>query len=106
MFAIQHYTKVTGDKSLLEEKGLELLIQAARFLASRVQYSQNLKAYGYYGVMGPDEFQMMVNHNAYTNYMGKRSLEYALEALGELKKSKPAATEALLPSASTCKRPS
>jgi maltose phosphorylase len=96
VFAIQHYTKVTGDKTLLEEKGLELLIQASRFLASRVQYSENLKAYGYYGVMGPDEFQMMVNHNAYTNYMGKRSLEYALESLAELKKSKPASTEALL----------
>jgi maltose phosphorylase len=96
VFAIQHYTRVTGDTSLLEEKGLELLLQASRFLASRVQYSENLAAYGYYGVMGPDEFQMMVNHNAYTNYMGKRSLEYALEALGQLRKSKPAETEALV----------
>jgi maltose phosphorylase len=96
VFAIQHYTRVTGDRTLLEDKGLELLIQASRFLASRVQYSQNLKAYGYYGVMGPDEFQMMVNHNAYTNYMGKRSLEYALEALADLRKAKPAATEALV----------
>lgn len=96
VFALQHYTRVTGDKSLLEEKGLELLIQCARFLASRVQYSENLKAYGYYGVMGPDEFQMMVNHNAYTNYMGKRSLEFALEALNELKQSKSASTKALV----------
>ena len=96
MFAIQHYTKVTGDESLLEEQRLELLVQASRFLASRVQYSENLKAYGYYGVMGPDEFQMMVNHNAYTNYMGKRSLEYALEALAELRQSKPASTQALV----------
>jgi maltose phosphorylase len=96
VFAIQHYTRVTGDKSLLEEKGLELLIQSARFLASRVQYSQNLKAYGYYGVMGPDEFQMMVNHNAYTNYMGKRSLEFALEALADLKQTKGASTKALV----------
>ncbi|HTA91256.1 MAG TPA: glycosyl hydrolase family 65 protein [Polyangiaceae bacterium] len=95
VFAIQHYTRVTGDSTLLEEKGLEILLQASRFLASRVQYSENLKAYGYYGVMGPDEFQMMVNHNAYTNYMGKRSLEYALEALAELEKSKPVSTAAL-----------
>lgn len=96
VFAIQHYTRVTGDSTLLEEKGLELLLQASRFLASRVQYSENLKAYGYYGVMGPDEFQMMVNHNAYTNYMGKRSLEYALESLASLEKSKPAISAALL----------
>jgi maltose phosphorylase len=96
VFAIQHYTRVTGDTSLLEDKGLELLLQCSRFLASRVQYSENLKAYGYYGVMGPDEFQMMVNHNAYTNYMGKRSLEYTLEALSVLEKSKPDSTRALL----------
>jgi maltose phosphorylase len=95
VFAIQHYTRVTGDRTLLEEKGLELLIQAARFLASRVQYSERLQAYGYYGVMGPDEFQMMVNHNAYTNYMGKRSLEYTLEELAALRRSQPAATKAL-----------
>ncbi|HEX3776898.1 MAG TPA: glycosyl hydrolase family 65 protein [Polyangiaceae bacterium] len=96
VFAIQHYTRVTGDTSLLEDKGLELLLQCSRFLASRVQYSENLQAYGYYGVMGPDEFQMMVNHNAYTNYMGKRSLEYTLEALEALEKSKPESTRALL----------
>lgn len=96
VFALQHYTRVTGDQSLLEDKGLELSIQCARFLASRVQYSENLKAYGYYGVMGPDEFQMMVNHNAYTNYMGKRSLEFALEALADLKQSKPGTTKALI----------
>ncbi|HVY26669.1 MAG TPA: glycosyl hydrolase family 65 protein [Polyangiaceae bacterium] len=95
VFAIEHYTRVTGDQTLLEDKGLELLIQCSRFLASRVQYSQNLKAWGYYGVMGPDEFQMMVNHNAYTNYMGKRSLDYSLQALAELRKTKPALVEAL-----------
>jgi maltose phosphorylase len=35
--------------------------------------------YGFYGVMGPDEFHMMVNNNAYTNYMGKKTLEFALK---------------------------
>jgi maltose phosphorylase len=31
--------------------------------------------------MGPDEFQMMVNNNAYTNYMAKRTFEFALNTL-------------------------
>jgi maltose phosphorylase len=96
VFAVQHYTRVTGDRSLLEDKGLELCLQVARFLASRVQYSERLSAYGYYGVMGPDEFQMMVNHNAYTNYMGKRSLEFTLDAVAGLQKEKPALAKALL----------
>jgi maltose phosphorylase len=96
VYAVQHYTHVTGDRSLLEEKGLELVLQVARFLASRVQYSEHLRAYGYYCVMGPDEFQMMVNHNAYTNYMGKRSLEYALEALTSVRATSPARAAALV----------
>jgi maltose phosphorylase len=96
VFAIQHYTRVTGDRSLLEDKGLELILQVSRFLASRVQYSERLRAYGYYCVMGPDEFQMMVNHNAYTNYMGKRSLEYALEALASVRETSPAKAAALV----------
>jgi maltose phosphorylase len=89
VFAIRHYTRVTGDKSLLEEKGLELLLQVSRFLASRAQYSPRLESFGYYGVMGPDEFQMMVNHNAYTNYMGKRSLEYTAEVVAEFRRTNP-----------------
>jgi maltose phosphorylase len=96
VYAVQHYTRVTGDRTLLEEKGLELVLQVARFLASRVQYSEHLRAYGYYCVMGPDEFQMMVNHNAYTNYMGKRSLEYALEALASVRETSPARAAALV----------
>ncbi len=31
--------------------------------------------------MGPDEFQMMVNNNAYTNYMAKRAFEFTLQIL-------------------------
>ena len=96
VFAIQHYTRVTSDESLLEEKGLELVLQISRFLASRVQYSEHLGAYGYYCVMGPDEFQMMVNHNAYTNYMGKRSLEYALDALARVRETHPSKAAALI----------
>lgn len=80
-YALRHYWKATGDDVFLREKGLELYVQISRFLASRCQYSPRKKAWGYYAVMGPDEFQMMVNHNAYTNFMGARSLEAALEAL-------------------------
>lgn len=80
-YALRHYWRATGDDRFIAEKGLELFVQIARFLTSRCQYSLRKKAWGYYAVMGPDEFQMMVNHNAYTNFMGARSLEAALEAL-------------------------
>ncbi len=57
-----------------------MLVQICRFLASRGQWSPTGQ-FGYYAVMGPDEFQMMVNNNAYTNYMAKRTFEFALGVL-------------------------
>jgi maltose phosphorylase len=77
-YAIRHYARVTGDAAFLQAEGAEMLAQICRFLASRGQWSPR-GGFGYYAVMGPDEFQMMVNNNAYTNYMAKRSFEFALE---------------------------
>ena len=37
-----------------------MLIEISRMLATRGDYSADGSYYGYYGVMGPDEFQMMV----------------------------------------------
>jgi maltose phosphorylase len=79
-YAIWHYMHVTGDIAFLQSEGAELLVQICRFLASRGQWSAKGK-FGYYAVMGPDEFQMMVNNNAYTNYMAKRTFEFALRTL-------------------------
>jgi len=72
-----------------------MLLQIARFMASRVEKGGQSGKYGYYGVMGPDEFHMMVNNNAYTNYMGMRTLSYAAEVLEEMGRRQPAAFEAL-----------
>jgi maltose phosphorylase len=79
-YAIGHYVNVTGDTAFLRHEGLEMLVQICRFLASRGQWSPKGK-FGYYAVMGPDEFQMMVNNNAYTNYMAKRTFEFTLKSL-------------------------
>ncbi len=76
-----HYENITGDNQYIFEKGLPILIEVSRMLASRGDWSGDGIRYGFYGVMGPDEFQMMVNHNCYTNYMGKKTLEYTLDVL-------------------------
>jgi maltose phosphorylase len=39
--------------------------------------------------MGPDEFQVMVNNNCYTNLMAKRTFLYALRVLADLTKERP-----------------
>ncbi|MCL2188246.1 MAG: family 65 glycosyl hydrolase [Defluviitaleaceae bacterium] len=90
-YGIWHYVTVTRDEEFLWQYGAEMLLQIARFMASRVGQNPHNGAYGYYGVMGPDEFHMMVNNNAYTNYMGKRALEYATDVLTRMESEHPTA---------------
>ncbi|MFA5525889.1 MAG: glycosyl hydrolase family 65 protein [Acholeplasmataceae bacterium] len=78
-YAIWHYVKNTEDEDFLFKYGFEMLVEIARFFSSRGQYNHDQTKFGYYGVMGPDEFQMMVNHNAYTNLMAKASMSYMIE---------------------------
>lgn len=84
-YGIWHYENVTKDENFVFEVGTPLLIEISRMLVTRGDWSGDKSKYGYYGVMGPDEFQMMVNNNCYTNYMGKASLEYTLDVLERLK---------------------
>ena len=94
-YGIWHYVHVTGDRAFLYDYGAEMLLQIARFLASRVEKGGQTGKYGFFGVMGPDEFHMMVNNNAYTNYMGKRSLLCAAETLERMRVDAPETFEAL-----------
>lgn len=84
-YAIWHYVKITKDKQFLIDYGFEMLLEIARFFGSRGQYNKDKNIFSYYGVMGPDEFQMMVNHNIYTNYLAKKSIDYFLDVYNELK---------------------
>lgn len=84
-YGIWMYEMVTGDTSFTEQYGLEILIEICRMLATRGDYNGDHTYYGYYGVMGPDEFQMMVNHNCYTNYMAKFTFLYTLKVLERMK---------------------
>jgi maltose phosphorylase len=95
-YGIEHYVKVTGDKEFLYKYGCEMLVEICRFLDSRGAYGQRTGEFGFFGVMGPDEFHMMVSNDCYTNYMAKAAFEYALEALGVMRESEPEAYGRLL----------
>lgn len=86
-YAIRHYVNVTGDESFLHDYGARMLVEICRFLDSRGAYGQQTAEFGYFGVMGPDEFHMMVNNECYTNYMAKMSMTYTLEVLDQLQES-------------------
>ncbi len=83
-YGIEIYAHQTGDRAFLHREGVEMLVQICRYLTSRGDWNQDHTTYGYYGVMGPDEFHMMVNNNFYTNYMGQKTLRFTLRTLGAL----------------------
>lgn len=61
-----------------------------------MEQSSRTGLYGFYGVMGPDEFHMMVNNNAYTNYMGLRTLRYAAQVMDDMAREQSDACAALM----------
>ncbi len=95
-YAIWHYAKITQDEVFLYSCGIEMLIQICRFLASRGQWSLRRKQFGFYAVMGPDEFQMMVNHNCYTNFMARQTFLFTLRALADMETQCPQRKAAIL----------
>jgi maltose phosphorylase len=88
-YAIWHHDKICQDKAFLYREGIEMLLQICRFLASAGGWSPVHGDFGFYGVMGPDEFHMMVNHNCYTNVMGKKAFEFTLDVLAEMQREAP-----------------
>jgi maltose phosphorylase len=88
-YAIWHHGAILGDRDFLYREGIEMLLQICRYLASAGGWSPSAGDFGFYGVMGPDEFHMMVNHNCYTNVLAKKAFEYTLAVLDELSAEAP-----------------
>ncbi|NJM14367.1 MAG: hypothetical protein HC896_02410 [Bacteroidales bacterium] len=89
-YGIWHYVNITGDKEFLYNQGIEMLLQISRYYASRGQWAQKTGDFGFWGVMGPDEFAMMVHNNYYTNAMVKKAFEYCLSVVDDMKVNAPA----------------
>lgn len=86
VYAIYNYTNYTGDFEYIKEKGIDVIIEIARFWASRVHLSARKDLYMIHGVTGPNEFENNINNNWYTNYIAKWCLEYAIENILKLEK--------------------
>lgn len=94
-YAVWHYVTNLKDKEFLYKYGVELLVQVSRYFASRGGFSPKNGDFGLYGVMGPDEFHMMVNNNTYTNYMVKKMFLYTIDVINEMKAECPEKIPAL-----------
>lgn len=93
-YAVWQYWRTTGDDRFLLDAGAEILLETARFWASRATPEADGKCH-IRGVIGPDEYHEEIDDNAYTNMMARWNIERGLEVVATLRKRWPQRWEAL-----------
>lgn len=88
-FGVWNYFCITNDQDFMVKYGYELIMEAAKFWASRLEWDDKRQKYCINNVIGPDEYKEHVNNNAYTNYMAHWTLKLAMDSCQELKDKKP-----------------
>jgi alpha,alpha-trehalose phosphorylase len=97
MYALRKYVQATGDEVFLQNFGVEMLVETARLWADLGFYSDAKGGkFCINGVTGPDEYNAVVNNNAYTNLMARENLRYAAEVVESLRATEPDAYSALV----------
>jgi alpha,alpha-trehalose phosphorylase len=77
--AFERYRIVTGDQSLEDECGLEVLVETARLWISLGHHDRH-GIWHLDGVTGPDEYTAIVRDNVFTNLMAAHNLRTAAAA--------------------------
>lgn len=77
--AFERYRIVTGDDSLEQECGLEVLVETARLWMSLGHHDRH-GVWHLDGVTGPDEYTAVVRDNVFTNLMAAHNLRVAADA--------------------------
>ncbi|MFP4346475.1 MAG: glycoside hydrolase family 65 protein [Anaerolineales bacterium] len=94
-YAVHQYWRVTGDDAFMRDHGAEILLDTAKFWASRAEWNQERGVYEMTDVIGPDEYHDHVDNNAYTNEMARWNIETALKVLAWLRRAYPERAEEL-----------
>lgn len=77
------YIDWTGDEPFAAGPGRELIVQTARWWASRIERDANGRGH-IRGVIGPDEYHESVDDNAYTNVMARWNLKRAADESADM----------------------
>jgi len=97
MYALRKYVHATGDESFLWDYGAEMLVETARLWLDLGFYSDAKGGkFCINSVTGPDEYNTVVNNNAYTNLMARENLRYAAQTIESLRAAAPDAHNALV----------
>ena len=96
-FAIRRYFDATQDEDFMKRCGVEILCETARLWLEVGDFIPDRgNRFCINGVTGPDEYQILVNNNAYTNYMARENLRFACESLAWLRQTDPETYQALV----------
>jgi alpha,alpha-trehalose phosphorylase len=97
MYALRKYVQATGDEQFLWDCGAEMLVETARLWLDLGFYSDSKGGkFCINAVTGPDEYNTVVNNNAYTNLMARENLRYAAQTVESLRATNPDAYNALV----------
>lgn len=94
--AAYQYWQATGDDEWFIDRGIELILDTAKFWASRAEWNAEMNRYEYNDVIGPDEYHEHVDNNSYTNRMAQWNLQTALEMLEWLGEHAPEKAKELI----------
>jgi alpha,alpha-trehalose phosphorylase len=79
-FALKTYLEATGDRSILEQGGAEMLAETARiWMEIGFHDPHRGGAFVINRVTGPDEYSALVDNNLYTNLMAAEHLRFVAE---------------------------
>jgi trehalose/maltose hydrolase-like predicted phosphorylase len=87
-YAVSQYWRATGDDDFFVSAGAEILLDTARFWASRAVAEADGRRHIRY-VIGPDEYHEDVDDNVFTNLMARWNIARALEAMDLLRAQRP-----------------
>ena len=94
-YAIDQYTRTTGDDIFMRDHGLEILAETSRFWMSRIEDDAEGVAH-LHDTVGPDELDKHGKDNGYTSLMARRHLRLAVGWIGRMRRLYPQAVAALL----------
>ena len=89
-YGMMRYVTATGDTAFLVDYGAEVLFETSRYWVDRLDYDGVSDSYSLKAVMGPDEFHIHVDDNAFTNALVRYNLEQAVATYELLSTEYPA----------------
>lgn len=93
-YAFYNYFLQTGDWEFLSSYGIEVIVETAKFYASRAEKGTD-GLYHFLNVIGPDEYNIHADDNYYTNHLAAWNIKKAVDLMETARLNAPEIYERL-----------